>query len=73
MSGRRDSCSTNPLVRPAVVCALIGLLGMLLFLWRGFAPWSLGVGVFLSAPLLLVAMGLYIVAVLQDLRQQGIL
>lgn len=73
MSGRRNSWRTEPLVRTAVVCALIALLGMLSFLWRGFAPWSLGVGVFLSAPLLLVAMGLYIVAVVQDLRQQGIL
>ncbi len=73
MSGPRESSSANTLVRTAVLCALIGLLCVSLFLWWGFNPWSVGFGVFLGAPLLLVAMGLYIVAVFRELRQRGIL
>ncbi len=68
-----ESVRVNTLVRAAVLCALLGLLFVLVFLWSGFAPWSVGLGVFLGAPMLLIAMVLYTVAVLLDLRQRGVL
>ena len=52
---------------------LIGLLSVLLFLWSGFAPWSVGVGLFFGAPLLIIAVMLYLIAVVRDLRQRGAL
>ena len=60
------------LIRVAVACALVGLLGALLFLWSGFTPWSLTFGVMLGFPFLLVAVILYVIAVARDLRQHGL-
>ena len=51
---------------------MVGLLCALLFLWRGFTVWSLGVGIFLGSPLLLVAMVLYVIVVARDLRRHGL-
>jgi len=51
---------------------MVGLLCALLFLWRGFTVWSLGVGIFLGSPLLLVAMVLYVIAVARNLRRHGL-
>ncbi len=73
MNNSKESVGVNILVRIAVVCALIGLLCVWLFLWIGFAPWSVGLGVFLGAPLLVAAVVLYIIAVMRDLRQRGAL
>ncbi len=73
MNNSKESVGVNILVRIAVVSALIGLFCVLLFLWIGFAPWSVGLGVFLGAPLLVVAVALYIIAVMRDLRQRGVL
>jgi hypothetical protein len=61
----------SALIRAAVACALVGLLCVLLFLWSGFTPWSLTVGVMLGCPLLLVAILLYVIAVARDLQQHG--
>jgi hypothetical protein len=47
-------------------------LGALLFLWSGFTPWSLGVGIMLGFPFLLVAIMLYVIAVARNLRQHGL-
>jgi uncharacterized membrane protein YgaE (UPF0421/DUF939 family) len=63
----------NALIRAAVACALVGLLCVLLFLWRGFTPWSLTVGVMLGFPFLLIAILLYVIAVARDLQQHRLL
>lgn len=73
MNGQTESSRVSTLVHVAVVCTLIGLLCVVLFLWGGFAAWSVGLGVFLGTPLLLIAVVLYVVAVFRDLRQRGIL
>ena len=69
MQKTKEPSQSSLLVRVAVACALVGLLCALLFLWSGFTPWSLSVGVMLSFPLLLVAIILYVIAVARDLRQ----
>ena len=63
----------SPLIRGAVACALVGLLGALLFLWSGFTPWSLTVGVMLGFPFLAMAAILYVIAVARDLQRHGLL
>ena len=63
----------SPLIRAAVGCALIGLLGALVFLWSGFSPWSLTFGVMLGFPFLLIALLLYLIAVARDLQQHRLL
>lgn len=73
MNNSKESVGVNILVRIAVVCALIGLFCVWLFLWIGFAPWSVGLGVFLGTPLLVAAVVLYVIAVMRDLRQRGVL
>lgn len=60
------------LVRVAVGCALVGLLCALLFLGSDFTPWSVGLGVFLGFPLLIIAMVLYVIAVARDLQRHGL-
>lgn len=60
-------------VRYAVLFAMAGLICVLLFLVFGFAPWSVGLGVFLGFPLLMVAVVLYLVAVVRDLRRRNVL
>ena len=73
MSEPGRGAGVNPLARTAVVLALLGLLAILLFLARGFSPWSVGVGAFLGMPLLLLAMVFYLAAAFRDLRRQGLL
>ena len=73
MSEQNPSAGVNPLARAAVVLALLGLLGTLLFLLAGFSPWSVGLGAFLGMPLLLLAMGVYLAAAFRDLRRHGLL
>ena len=60
------------IVRIAVICAVAGLLCALVFLWRGFTPWSL-ISVLLGYPLLIAALLLYLFAVARDLRRHGVL
>ena len=71
--GPNESGKVEHGVRPAVVFALLGLLCIFIFLARGFNPWSLGIALFLGVPLLLVGLGLYVVAVVRDLRRHGVL
>ena len=59
------------LVRAAVVCALVGLSCLSVFLWLDFSPWSLGVGIAVGTPFTAVALALYVLAVLQELRRRG--
>jgi hypothetical protein len=62
---------TDKMIRLSVICTLIGSFCILLFLWRGFAPWSVGVGAFLGSPILVLAMVLYVFTVIGDLRRRG--
>lgn len=64
---------TNRVVRTAVLLAVVGLICTTSFLFTGFRSWSVGVGVFLGAPILLSALVLYIYAVIHDLRSRGAL
>jgi hypothetical protein len=57
----------------AVNCAIVGLACVLLFLWHGFGAWTMGLGTFVGMPLLLLAVLLYIGAVVTDLKTWGAL
>lgn len=57
----------------AVNCAIAGLLCVLLFLWYGFGAWTMGLGTFVGIPLLVLAVLLYITAVITDLKTRGAL
>ncbi len=61
------------LVRTAVVLAVIGLLCSGVLLVFGAGPWTVGVSMMLGAPILGLAILLYLVVVIRDLRDQGIL
>ncbi len=65
--------SVDRLLRTAVVLAIVGLICLLIFLISGFAAWSVGLGIFLGVPLLLVALVLYVAVVIRDLRRRGAL
>lgn len=73
MSNSNRSKTVQTYIRRAVVCTLVGLVCVLLFLLFGFRTWSVGIGVFLGFPLLLVGVGLYLFAVYRDLRQRDVL
>ena len=57
----------------AVNCALIGLVCILLFLWNGFGAWSMGLGMFIGIPLVVLGVILYLSAVGFDLKRSGAL
>lgn len=57
----------------AVDCTLVGLLCILLFLWNGFGAWSMGLGMFIGIPLIVVGVILYLGAVAFDLKRAGAL
>lgn len=57
----------------AVNCAIAGLACVLLFLWYGFGAWTMGLGTFVGIPLLMLAVLLYISAVVTDLKRRGAL
>ena len=57
----------------AVNCAIAGLACVLLFLWNGFGAWTIGLGTFVGMPLLMLAVLLYIGAVVTDLKTRGAL
>lgn len=67
------SLEVDKLVRTAILCAMAGMLLVLIFLIFGFQSWSVGLGVFLGMPVMLLGVGLYIVAVFRDLRQRKVL
>jgi len=73
MINSEKSSKSDSLLRTAVLCGLVGLLCVLLFLWRGFTAWSIGLGMFFGVPVLVVALILYIIAVVRDLRERGAL
>jgi hypothetical protein len=57
----------------AVDCTLIGLVCILLFLWNGFGAWSMGLGMFIGIPLVVLGVILYLSAVGFDLKRSGAL
>ncbi len=63
----------DKLVRTAVIFTMAGMLLVLLFLLAGFQAWSVGLGVFLGMPVMLAGVGLYIFAVIRDLRFRKVL
>jgi hypothetical protein len=66
--------AANPrLLRPAIGCIIVGLLCVIFYLWHGFSVWSFGGGILFGIPILVVGMGLYLVAVIHDLRRHGLL
>ena len=61
------------LLRLARHCTSVGLLGVAFYLWQRFSVWSFGVGILFGFPVLVVGILLYLLAVVRDLRQRGIL
>ena len=60
------------IVRLAVRLAAVGLLGVLPLLGSGFSPLTMGIGMFVGFPCLVLAMLVYVVVVVQDLRRHGL-
>lgn len=60
------------LVRTAVVLVTAGLLLVFLFLIFGFRSWSVGLGIFLGGPLVMVGVIVYIISVIRDLRHHRV-
>lgn len=78
MTSDRDIQDNNErdidmLVRTAILCTMAGMLLTLIFLIFGFRSWSVGVGVFLGMPVMILGMGLYVIAVIRDLRKRKVL
>ncbi|MGP0594338.1 hypothetical protein ACTRXD_17615 [Nitrospira sp. T9] len=67
------SVGVTRLIGTAVNFALVGLVCVLLFLWHGMGAWSMGLGMFVGMPLLVIALLLYVVAVARDMKRRGAL
>jgi hypothetical protein len=67
------SVGVTRLIGIAVDIALVGLVCVYLFLWHGLGAWSMGLGMFIGMPLLLIAILLYVVAVARDMKRRGAL
>ncbi|MFA9561511.1 MAG: hypothetical protein ACERKU_04180 [Nitrospirota bacterium] len=67
------SVGVTRLIGIAVDIALVGLVCVYLFLWHGMGAWSMGLGMFIGMPLLLIAILLYVVAVARDMKRRGAL
>lgn len=65
--------SINKLIRLSVITGCLGLLCVLLFLLFGFQAWSVGIGIFLGFPILLMAVVIYIIAVVRDLKKHDVI
>lgn len=73
MNHSKEPAGISGLISLAVNCAVLGLGCILLFLWKGFGAWSMGLGMFVGMPLLLAAVLLYVFSVARDLKQRGAL
>ena len=60
------------LVRSAVILVTTGLIFVFLFLIFGFQSWSVGLGIFLGGPIVMVGVVVYLISVIRDLRQHRI-
>ncbi len=63
----------GPFIMGAVVCEFAGLICVLYYLLSGFGPATMGIGFFIGAPLLMLALVLYLIAVVRDLRRRQVL
>lgn len=63
----------DQLVRIAILCTMAGMLLVLVFLVFGFGAWSVGIGVFLGMPVMILGVVLYVIAVFRDLRIRKVL
>ena len=61
------------LVRTAILCTMAGMLLVLIFLIFGFQSWSVGLGVFMGMPVMILGVALYVVAVFRDLKNRRVL
>ena len=57
----------------AALCVLAGLACLLLFLVRGIGAFTMGLGMFVGIPLVVIGIVFYLVAVVADLRRRGAL
>jgi hypothetical protein len=73
MPEKLPSVGVTRLIGTAVNFALVGLVCVLLFLWHGMGAWSMGLGMFVGMPLLVIALFLYVVAVARDMKRRGAL
>ena len=73
MPENSPSVGVTRLIGIAVDIALVGLVCVYLFLWHGLGAWSMGLGMFIGMPLLLIAILLYVVAVARDMKRRGAL
>ena len=60
-------------ITAASICALAGLVCLLLFLVKGFGAITMGLGMFVGLPLVLAGIVFYLVALVADLRRRGAL
>lgn len=72
-SGNPAPREVDNLVRTAILLTIAGMLLVLIFLIVGFKAWSVGLGVFLGMPVMLIGVGLYVVAVFRDLKNRKVL
>lgn len=72
-SGESSPREVDSLVRTAILFTIAGMLLVLIFLIVGFKAWSVGLGVFLGMPVMLIGVGLYVVAVFRDLKNRQVL
>lgn len=68
----RDDTKIDYLIRSAVILVAAGLICVFLFLIFGFQSWSVGLGIFLGGPVVMVGVVVYIISVIRDLRQHRI-
>jgi hypothetical protein len=61
------------LLRVAVALAVAGLIGVLPLLFVGFSPLTMGIGLFVGFPALILADVAYVVVVFNDLRRHELL
>ena len=62
----------SKLLRSAIALAFVGVLGVLPLLFAGFSALTMGFGICLGFPCLVLALVLYAVAVFGDLRGYGL-
>jgi len=63
----------DKLVRAAILCTMAGMMLVLIFLLFGFQSWSVGLGVFLGMPVMILGVALYVIAVFRDLKSRKVL
>lgn len=73
MSENEPSGVDSPWLRAAVWLGILGNLGVIPLLWHGFTQVGMTIGMFVGFPCLGLAILIYLVVVLRDLRGTGLL